>query len=73
MGLTHAGAPVSPRRFAKVAEEVAEYAALSPAQMARRIRELEKQMYQHARDLEFEQAARVRDQLRELQGQGDGI
>jgi excinuclease ABC subunit B len=69
----HAGAPVSPRRYAKVAEEVVEYAALSPAQMARRIRELEKQMYQHARDLEFEQAARVRDQLRELQAQGDGL
>ncbi len=69
----HAGAPVSPRRYAKVAEEVVEYAALSPAQMARRIRELEKQMYQHARDLEFEQAARVRDKLRELQAQGAGL
>jgi len=69
----HAGAPVSPRRYAKVAEEVVEYAALSPAQMARRIRELEKQMYQHARDLEFEQAAGVRDKLRELQAQGAGL
>jgi excinuclease ABC subunit B len=69
----HAGAPVSPRRYARVAEEVVEYAALSPAQMARRIRELEKQMYQHARDLEFEQAARVRDKLRELQAQGAGL
>ncbi len=69
----HAGAPVSPRRYARVAEEVVEYAALSPAQMARRIRELEKQMYQHARDLEFEQAARVRDKLRELQAQGTGL
>jgi excinuclease ABC subunit B len=27
-------------------------------------------MYQHARDLEFEEAARVRDQIKALQGQG---
>jgi excinuclease ABC subunit B len=27
-------------------------------------------MYQHARDLEFEEAARVRDQIRELEAQG---
>ncbi len=66
----YAGAPVSAQRYAKMAEEAVEYAALSSEQMARRIRELEKQMYQHARDLEFEQAARVRDQLRELQAQG---
>jgi len=64
------GAPVSPRRYAKVAEEVAEYAGLNPQQMARRIKQLEEEMYRHARDLEFEEAARVRDQIRELQGQG---
>ena len=29
----------------------------TPAQMIRRVKELEKQMYQHARTLEFEQAA----------------
>ena len=34
------------------------------------VKELEKQMYRHARDLEFEEAARVRDQLKELQGRG---
>ncbi len=66
----HAGAPVSPRRYAKVAEVEAEYAAMTPQQMAKRIKALEKQMYQHARDLEFEEAARVRDQIRALQGQG---
>jgi excinuclease ABC subunit B len=57
-------------RYAKVAEEVAEYAGLSPVQMAKRIKELEKQMYQHARDLEFEEAARIRDRIRELEAKG---
>ncbi len=64
------GAPLPAERYAKVAERVAEYATLSPAQMAKRLKELERQMYQHARDLEFEEAARVRDQIRELEAQG---
>ncbi|WP_428606014.1 excinuclease ABC subunit UvrB [Sedimenticola sp.] len=64
------GGPMSAKRYAKVAEETAEYASLSPKQMAKRIQELEKQMYQHARDLEFEEAARLRDQIHSLQGKG---
>ncbi len=64
------GAPVSAKEYAKVAEVQAEYAALSPKEMAKRIKELEKQMYQHAQDLEFEEAAQVRDKIRALQGQG---
>jgi len=39
---------------------------LSPAQLAAHIKTLEQQMYQHARDLEFEQAAQIRDQIRQL-------
>ncbi len=53
-------------RARKVAEEAENYAALSPAQLAAKIKALEQKMYQHARDLEFEEAARVRDQLRRL-------
>jgi excinuclease ABC subunit B len=52
-----------PSEYAKVAEEVLEYAALSPAELAKRIKKLEQQMYQHARDLEFEEAARLRDEI----------
>jgi excinuclease ABC subunit B len=66
----HAGAPVSPRRYAKVAEVEAEYGAMTPKQMAARIAELEKEMYRHARDLEFEEAARVRDRIQALKAQG---
>jgi len=50
----------------RVAEEAAEYAVLDPAQLASRLKTLEQQMYQHARDLEFEEAARVRDQIRRI-------
>ena len=64
------GGPTSARRYAKVAEEVAEYAALTPEQMSRKLKALEKQMYQHARDLEFEAAAHIRDQIKELRGRG---
>jgi excinuclease ABC subunit B len=56
--------------YAKVAEEIAEYSALTPAQMARKLKSLEKEMYKYAKDLEFEKAAAVRDKLRELQGRG---
>ncbi|WP_226470136.1 excinuclease ABC subunit UvrB [Luteimonas panaciterrae] len=50
----------------RVAEEAAEYAVLDPAQLASRLKALEQEMYQHARDLEFEAAARVRDQIRRI-------
>jgi len=49
-----------------VAEEAADYRSLSPAQLGVRLKALEQQMYQHAKDLEFEDAARVRDQIRQL-------
>ncbi len=64
------GAPMRARDYARVAEEVAEYAHLTPPQMARKLKELEKEMYQYAKNLEFEKAAAVRDRIRELQGRG---
>ena len=44
--------------------------SLTPAQMARKIKALEKEMYGYAKDLEFEKAAAVRDRLKELQMKG---
>ena len=64
------GAPGSPRRFAKVAESISEYAAMTPSMLAARLRKLEQQMYRHAGNLEFEEAVLVRDQIRELREQG---
>lgn len=39
---------------------------LSPVQLAKEIKSLEKQMYQFASDLEFEKAADVRNQIKQL-------
>jgi len=67
------GVPGDAKRYARVAEELIEYAALSAAELAKRIRKLEEQMYQHARNLEFEEAARLRDQIRLMQEHNMGL
>jgi excinuclease ABC subunit B len=69
----YAGHVPSARKFARVAEELAEYAGLSPEMLSQKVRKLEKQMYQHARNLEFEEAARVRDQIRHIQESNLGL
>ena len=58
------GAPVPGRQ--KVAEDHALYRHLTPSQLAKRTQQLEKQMFKHARDLEFEEAARLRDEIDSL-------
>ncbi len=50
----------------KVAEQGEDYARMDPARAAAKLKELEQQMYQHARDLEFEEAASVRDRIQAL-------
>jgi len=50
----------------KVAEEPAVYGGDDPKLIQREIDRLEKQMYQHARNLEFEEAATLRDQVERL-------
>jgi excinuclease ABC subunit B len=67
----YAGSPAaSAGRWAKVAEKQAGYA--NPAQASKRIEQLEKQMYEHARNLEFEQAARLRDEVHRLREEAFG-
>jgi excinuclease ABC subunit B len=65
----HAGA----REFARVAEEVVRYGRLSPEQLTREIGRLERQMYEHARNLEFEEAARLRDEIRRMEERSLGM
>jgi excinuclease ABC subunit B len=50
----------------KVAEATADYATLGPQQLAALLRRLEQQMYKHAQDLEFEDAARLRDEIQRV-------
>ncbi len=64
------GAPGTPRRFAQVAEEIGRYGELSPEDVSRRIHALEKRMYKHARNLEFEEAAALRDEAARLRDFG---
>jgi excinuclease ABC subunit B len=56
----------------KAVVEAAQVELLSEKDLAKRIRALEKQMLDHARNLEFEKAARVRDQLAQVREQAFG-
>ncbi|MBL8197323.1 MAG: excinuclease ABC subunit UvrB [Chromatiales bacterium] len=62
-----------PRGARRVAEPRSEYRNLSPEQLMKQIARLEKQMFSHARNLEFEAAAQLRDQIQELRRIGFGL
>lgn len=54
--------------YPKVADkEAEEYLALSPQKLTAKLEQLEKQMYEHAHNLEFEEAGRLRDLIRRLE------
>jgi len=50
----------------KVAEEKAKYAALTPKQLAKRLTQMENAMYKHAQNLEFEEAANIRNEMEHI-------
>ncbi|MEZ5537902.1 MAG: excinuclease ABC subunit UvrB [Thiolinea sp.] len=51
------------RETSEVAEAAANYKAMSPEQAVKKIKQLEEKMMNHARNLEFEEAAAVRDEI----------
>ncbi|MGB3596123.1 MAG: UvrB/UvrC motif-containing protein, partial [Pseudomonas neustonica] len=56
----------------KAAEDAADYKASelrTPAEIGKRIKHLEEKMYQYARDLEFESAGQLRDEIQQLRDQ----
>ena len=55
------------------AEQMAQYDLLSPVQLLKKAAKLEKQMLRHARDLEFEEAARLRDEIQRMRDHGLGL
>jgi excinuclease ABC subunit B len=55
--------PQQARQELKAAQAQAQYESMSEKSVARELKRLEKQMLDHARNLEFEKAAAVRDQL----------
>jgi len=60
------------REFAKVAEETIEYASMSAEQLRKKLKQMEDQMYRHAQNLEFEEAARLRDEIQHIQNTAFG-
>jgi len=61
--------PQEARAELQVAQEQAKYESMSEKQVSKEIKRLEKAMIDHAKNLEFEKAAQVRDQLRILKEQ----
>jgi len=67
--LTIPGAGLNQKSKRKVAEESASYKKLSAKDKEKKLAQLEEQMYKHAKNLEFEDAARVRDEIKQLQAE----
>jgi excinuclease ABC subunit B len=53
----------------KVAEPRIDYRSMAPEQLAAKLKKLEQQMFKHAQDLEFEDAGRVRDEIKRIKAQ----
>ena len=72
----YAAKSTRPGNSRKAAENHVEYAStksMSPAEMASQIKKLEKQMYKAAKELDFETAAQLRDQLKTMKTNMVGI
>ncbi|MFZ1567957.1 MAG: excinuclease ABC subunit UvrB [Thiolinea sp.] len=57
----------------KIAEEGADYRAMSPAQAVKTLKQLEEKMFALAKNLEFEKAAAVRDEISKVRAQVFGL
>jgi excinuclease ABC subunit B len=71
--IMEAAYPVPGRGRRRVAEDAGRYETMSPEQLLRKAQQLEKKMLRHARDLEFEEAARLRDEIQRLRKSGLGL
>ena len=50
-------------KLSKVAEEIIQYSRTSPEHGMKKVKQLEQKMYEHAKNLEFEEAAKMRDEI----------
>ena len=71
--IMEAAYPSPGKRKRWVAEDGARYDTMTPEQLIKRATKLEKKMFKHARDLEFEEAARLRDEILRIRAEGLGL
>ena len=57
----------------KVAEAQADYHSMTPDQATKQLKKLQDKIFQHAKNLEFEQAAAIRDQMAQIRAQVFGL
>ncbi len=61
------GAGLAVAKNRKIAEEAGRYEVMSRTELEKQIKEMEDKMYSHAQNMEFEEAAHLRDQIKVLQ------
>ncbi len=71
--IMEASYPQPGRGRRRAAEKAAPYATMSSEELLQKAQKLEKQMLRHARDLEFEEAAKLRDQIRDMREAAMGL
>jgi excinuclease ABC subunit B len=71
--IMEAAYPVPGRGKRRAAEGAPAYLSMTPEQLLRKAQALERKMLKHARDLEFEEAARLRDEIQEIRRAGLGL
>ncbi len=71
--IMEAAYPVPGRGRKRVAEDATPYESMTPEELLRKAQKLEKKMLKHARDLEFEEAARLRDEIQRMREIGFGL
>ena len=71
--IMEAAYPVPGKGRRRVAEPMTAYERMTPEQLIKRAAKLEKRMLKHARDLEFEEAARLRDEIQRMRQLGLGL
>lgn len=71
--IMEAAYPVPGRGRKRIAEDATRYRSMTPAEVLQKAQKLEKRMLKHARDLEFEEAARLRDEIQRMREVGFGF
>ncbi|MGI9233499.1 MAG: excinuclease ABC subunit UvrB [Woeseiaceae bacterium] len=71
--IMEAAYPTPQKGRRKVSDDTPRYELMTPDQLMKRAAKLEKRMLRHARDLEFEEAARLRDEIQIVRDHGLGL